>query len=167
MGAVQRWIESNTKRYKNRDKLTAAGANRFRVSRATFTDFLDGKLTSIYPSRKKGGPGSGQRTVTSRASKAGGLSVDEFMASHDLDTRLKLSIRDAIAKLPEDTIVPDAIFRSEHCRVSSVGWKAVSAEAEFSKNRFRVTGAGGGLYWATVNTVKQMLDRMPFKTKEA
>jgi hypothetical protein len=171
MSAVHEWIEKNRKRYKDRDSLIAAGARRFHRKRQLFADVLDGKRASIYTddlSCKKGGPGSGPRSVTTvaRSRKPAGVTVDQLFAAHDADTKVRNAIRKAVATLPEGVVINDSEFRAGYCRVGSQGWKTLSAEPEFKKNRFHIKGDGGGIYWATIATVKDVLDRMPFKARE-
>lgn len=171
MGAAHAWLEKNRKRYKSRDSLIAAGAKRFHRGRQVFADFVDGKIKTIYgddPSvRRRGGPGSGPRpSATSAHRKRGGVTIDQLMAVHDTDTKIRNAIRKAILTLPPTEAVTDAEFRTNYCGLGSTGWKLVSAEPEFKSHRFRITGVGGALYWATVETVKAALERLPFNAKE-
>ncbi len=162
MNAAKNWIETKGKQYKDRLKMVTEGANRFHVSKSTFADFVDGKIDSIYTKRRKGGPGSGPRPVAVKK-PAKGLTVDELMIAHDIDTKIRNAIRKALAGLADDQNITDPEFRSNHCRVGSQGWKTISAEPEFKHSRFRI---GSTLYWATPKTVQDVLERMPFQAKE-
>ena len=160
MTAVQEWAAKNRKRYEDNNHFVCAGAKKFKITVRAF------RAAIADPTRKRGGPGSGPQPLAVRSRKSSGITLDELLAAHDTDTKIKLAIRKALGELVEGKAVTDAEFRSTHCRVGSQGWKIVSAEPEFKKNRFRITGAGGGIYWATTSTVKEALVAMPFKAKE-
>lgn len=168
MSTVSHWIETKGKRFKDKDKMIAAGATRFHVSQEVFADFVAGKRASIYPvRRKKGGPGSGPRrsreSAASTATAAAGFSRADFGATNDPDTKVRVTIRNALARLDKDqsldaggnpvrdSIWSDVDFRHKVCRLSSHNWKQIVDEEEFLKFQFEMRGKR---YWALPHTIK-------------
>jgi hypothetical protein len=155
MSAEQDWAVKNRKRFKNHKNFIATGAKRFGMSHRAFRNAVR--------TNKTGGFGSGTRRREAAVVAVAGFSRAGFGATLDPDTKIRVTIRNALARLETDTsfdgdgnpvrdsIWADADFRHKLCRLSAHNWKQIVDEDEFLKFQFEMRGKR---YWALPHTLK-------------
>ena len=86
-----------------------------------------------------------------------GVSLDEFVASNDYITKIRLAIRKGVSSLKPGMLLKDADFRTE-CNCNHNSWRHVADEDQFLPYQLVIDGR---YWWARPETIQEALIKVP------